>query len=255
MSVVSVVGAAGIIGPAIVATLAEHDAINEIRCLDMDAEGAARVATAHGQRQGDLRGARHPRPRLGRERAARLDPAAQHGGVPDQPRRHGGRAGGRRALPRPRRPVPRHERAARARRALQRSGIARGARHGIDPGQDQRDGRAGRRAAGRTGRPDRGRRRRARPEAAVGAARGALRGRDDPRRALDAEPRRARRPGGLPRADVRRRRRRVRRSRRPGVHDLHDPLRDGDLPPLVRRDATSASSCRSTRRFSTGSAC
>jgi saccharopine dehydrogenase-like NADP-dependent oxidoreductase len=43
-----VVGAAGIIGPAIVATLAEHDAVDEIRCLDVNAEGAREVAERHG---------------------------------------------------------------------------------------------------------------------------------------------------------------------------------------------------------------
>jgi saccharopine dehydrogenase (NAD+, L-lysine-forming) len=48
VSVVSVVGAAGIIGPAIVRSLAEHDAVTEIRCLDMDVDGAARVAAEHG---------------------------------------------------------------------------------------------------------------------------------------------------------------------------------------------------------------
>jgi saccharopine dehydrogenase-like NADP-dependent oxidoreductase len=45
---VAVVGAAGIIGPAIVATLAEHDAVDEIRCLDVNAEGAREVAERHG---------------------------------------------------------------------------------------------------------------------------------------------------------------------------------------------------------------
>jgi lysine 6-dehydrogenase len=48
MSTVSVVGAAGIIGPAIVATLAEHDSVSEIRCLDVNAEGAEAVAEQHG---------------------------------------------------------------------------------------------------------------------------------------------------------------------------------------------------------------
>ena len=48
MSTVSVVGAAGIIGPAIVATLAEQDAVTEIRCLDVNAEGAEDVAAQHG---------------------------------------------------------------------------------------------------------------------------------------------------------------------------------------------------------------
>ncbi len=48
LSVVSVVGAAGIIGPAIVATLAEHDAVTEIRCLDINPEGAAEVAARYG---------------------------------------------------------------------------------------------------------------------------------------------------------------------------------------------------------------
>ena len=40
MSTVAVVGAAGIIGPAIVATLAEQEAVQEIRCLDVNADGA-----------------------------------------------------------------------------------------------------------------------------------------------------------------------------------------------------------------------
>lgn len=48
MSVVSVVGAAGIIGPAIVATLAEHEAVTEIRCLDINPERAAEVAARYG---------------------------------------------------------------------------------------------------------------------------------------------------------------------------------------------------------------
>jgi lysine 6-dehydrogenase len=48
VSTVAVVGAAGIIGPAIVATLAECEAVDEIRCLDMNAEGARAVAEAHG---------------------------------------------------------------------------------------------------------------------------------------------------------------------------------------------------------------
>ncbi|MDX6548193.1 MAG: hypothetical protein QOG33_1743 [Gaiellales bacterium] len=48
MSCVAVVGAAGIIGPAIVATLAEHEAVEEIRCLDVNAAGARAVAEAHG---------------------------------------------------------------------------------------------------------------------------------------------------------------------------------------------------------------
>jgi saccharopine dehydrogenase-like NADP-dependent oxidoreductase len=48
MSTVAVVGAAGIIAPAIVATLAEHEAVDQIRCLDVNAEGARAVAEAHG---------------------------------------------------------------------------------------------------------------------------------------------------------------------------------------------------------------
>jgi lysine 6-dehydrogenase len=48
MSTVSVVGAAGIIGPAIVATLAEHESVTEIRCLDVNARGAEAVADEHG---------------------------------------------------------------------------------------------------------------------------------------------------------------------------------------------------------------
>jgi lysine 6-dehydrogenase len=48
VSRVAVIGAAGIIGPAIVATLAEHDAVDEIRCLDRDGDGARAVAKRHG---------------------------------------------------------------------------------------------------------------------------------------------------------------------------------------------------------------
>ncbi|MDX6544632.1 MAG: hypothetical protein QOG02_406, partial [Gaiellales bacterium] len=48
MSRVAVVGAAGIIGPAIVATLAEHEAVEEIRCLDVNGAGARAVAEAQG---------------------------------------------------------------------------------------------------------------------------------------------------------------------------------------------------------------
>src|SRR6476661_662391 len=48
VSSVAVIGAAGIIGPAIVATLAEHDAVDEIRCLDRDGDGARAVAERHG---------------------------------------------------------------------------------------------------------------------------------------------------------------------------------------------------------------
>jgi lysine 6-dehydrogenase len=48
VSTVAVVGAAGIIGPAIVATLAEHDAVDEIRCLDLNDAGAREVAERHG---------------------------------------------------------------------------------------------------------------------------------------------------------------------------------------------------------------
>jgi saccharopine dehydrogenase-like NADP-dependent oxidoreductase len=48
MTRVAVVGAAGIIGPAIVATLAECEAVDEIRCLDVNADGARAVAEAHG---------------------------------------------------------------------------------------------------------------------------------------------------------------------------------------------------------------
>jgi saccharopine dehydrogenase-like NADP-dependent oxidoreductase len=45
---VAVVGAAGIIGPAIVATLAEQEGVEEIRCLDLDEEGARAVADRYG---------------------------------------------------------------------------------------------------------------------------------------------------------------------------------------------------------------
>jgi lysine 6-dehydrogenase len=45
---VAVVGAAGIIGPAIVATLAGEEAVDEIACLDVDGARAAEVAAKHG---------------------------------------------------------------------------------------------------------------------------------------------------------------------------------------------------------------
>jgi lysine 6-dehydrogenase len=45
---VAVVGAAGIIGPAIVATLAEQDAVERILVLDMNEAGAREVAGRHG---------------------------------------------------------------------------------------------------------------------------------------------------------------------------------------------------------------
>jgi lysine 6-dehydrogenase len=45
---VAVVGAAGIIGPAIVATLAEHESVERILVLDMDEAGARAVAERHG---------------------------------------------------------------------------------------------------------------------------------------------------------------------------------------------------------------
>jgi saccharopine dehydrogenase-like NADP-dependent oxidoreductase len=48
LGTVAVVGAAGIIGPAIVATLAETEGVERILCLDMDEAGAAAVADAHG---------------------------------------------------------------------------------------------------------------------------------------------------------------------------------------------------------------
>jgi saccharopine dehydrogenase-like NADP-dependent oxidoreductase len=48
MSTVAVVGAAGIIAPAIVATLAEHEAVERILCLDVNLAGAQAVAEAHG---------------------------------------------------------------------------------------------------------------------------------------------------------------------------------------------------------------
>jgi lysine 6-dehydrogenase len=48
LSRVAVVGAAGIIGPAIVATLAEQEGVEEIRCLDLDERGARAVAERHG---------------------------------------------------------------------------------------------------------------------------------------------------------------------------------------------------------------
>jgi saccharopine dehydrogenase-like NADP-dependent oxidoreductase len=45
---VAVVGAAGIIGPGIVATLAEQEAVESILCLDRDEAGAREVAERHG---------------------------------------------------------------------------------------------------------------------------------------------------------------------------------------------------------------
>jgi lysine 6-dehydrogenase len=48
VSVVAVVGAAGIIGPAIVATLAEQAAVERILVLDMNEAGAREVAERHG---------------------------------------------------------------------------------------------------------------------------------------------------------------------------------------------------------------
>jgi lysine 6-dehydrogenase len=48
VSRVCVVGAAGIIGPAIVATLAGEEAVSEIACLDVDGDRAAEVAAARG---------------------------------------------------------------------------------------------------------------------------------------------------------------------------------------------------------------
>jgi saccharopine dehydrogenase-like NADP-dependent oxidoreductase len=48
MPTVAVVGAAGIIGPAIVATLAEHEAVERILVLDMNEAGAREVAERHG---------------------------------------------------------------------------------------------------------------------------------------------------------------------------------------------------------------
>jgi lysine 6-dehydrogenase len=48
MSTVAVVGAAGIIGPAIVATLAEQEAVERILVLDMNEAGAREVAERHG---------------------------------------------------------------------------------------------------------------------------------------------------------------------------------------------------------------
>jgi lysine 6-dehydrogenase len=49
VSRVAVVGAGGIIGPAIVATLAEEEAVSEIVCLDVNGERAADVADRHGR--------------------------------------------------------------------------------------------------------------------------------------------------------------------------------------------------------------
>ncbi|HSD03269.1 MAG TPA: saccharopine dehydrogenase NADP-binding domain-containing protein [Gaiellales bacterium] len=48
MPTVAVVGAAGIIGPAVVASLAEHDAVERILVLDMNEAGAREVAERHG---------------------------------------------------------------------------------------------------------------------------------------------------------------------------------------------------------------
>ena len=48
MGTVAVVGAAGIIGPAVVASLAEHDAVERILVLDVNGAGAREVAERHG---------------------------------------------------------------------------------------------------------------------------------------------------------------------------------------------------------------
>jgi saccharopine dehydrogenase-like NADP-dependent oxidoreductase len=48
MPTVAVVGAAGIIGPAVVASLAEHESVERILVLDMNAEGAREAAERHG---------------------------------------------------------------------------------------------------------------------------------------------------------------------------------------------------------------
>jgi saccharopine dehydrogenase-like NADP-dependent oxidoreductase len=48
VNTVAVVGAAGIIGPAIVATLAEQESVERILCLDVDGAGAQSVAAQHG---------------------------------------------------------------------------------------------------------------------------------------------------------------------------------------------------------------
>lgn len=48
MSRVAVVGAGGIIGPAIVATLAGEEAVDEIACLDVNGARAGEVAARHG---------------------------------------------------------------------------------------------------------------------------------------------------------------------------------------------------------------
>ena len=49
MGTVAVVGAAGIIGPAIVATLAEHESVERILVLDINEAGAREVAERHGR--------------------------------------------------------------------------------------------------------------------------------------------------------------------------------------------------------------
>jgi saccharopine dehydrogenase-like NADP-dependent oxidoreductase len=49
VSRVAVVGAGGIIGPAIVATLAEEEAVSEIVCLDVNGDRAGEVAARHGR--------------------------------------------------------------------------------------------------------------------------------------------------------------------------------------------------------------
>jgi lysine 6-dehydrogenase len=48
MGTVAVVGAAGIIGPAVVAALAEHERVERILVLDMNEPGAREVAERHG---------------------------------------------------------------------------------------------------------------------------------------------------------------------------------------------------------------
>ena len=114
VSRVAVVGAGGIIGPAIVATLAREDAVDEIVCLDMNGARAEEVAARHGGGKAtaaalDIRDdAAAGRALAGatvlvNTASYRINLAGDGGG-----------AGRRRALRRPGRPLPRHPRAGEA---------------------------------------------------------------------------------------------------------------------------------------------
>ena len=221
LSTVAVVGAAGIIGPAIVATLAEQEAVERIRA-------STATATARG---------RWPR----RTAAARRGRRARH----HRPRRGGGAGGATLLL---------NTAAYRINLAAMEAALAAGA-HYIDLGGlyhvtreqlhlDSRFREAGLLAVlgmgstpgktnvmaahavdppGRADRPDRGGGCGARPEPAGGAAGGALRRRDDPGRAVDAD------AGGAG-----------------GEHVFLDPLTDAGSVEFGPRSARRRRSTRST---------